>query len=83
MVRSAQRGALQAPLRICERARAALKETGALRRAAGGTLASDVEAGMALLVAGFTAAAAMVAVNLKTMGQGRRRHKGLSLRNGG
>jgi hypothetical protein len=62
-----------------------------------GPLASDVEAGTALLVAGFVAAAAMVAENLEGMGQhrdaarirgvlaadllGRRRYKGLSLRN--
>lgn len=68
---AAQREALQAPLKICEQSRAALAHGPALTRVAGRSLGSDVEAGTALLIAGFVAAAAMVAVNLEAMGRGR------------
>ena len=67
-VQRAQRRALEVPLAMCERTVAVLRQAPALTKVAGRSLGSDVEAGVALLTAGFTAAAATVVINLEGLG---------------
>ena len=67
-VQRAQRRALTVPLAMCERTVAVLRQAPVLTKVAGRSLGSDIEAGIALLTAGFTAAAATVVINLEGLG---------------
>ena len=67
--RAAQRRAIEAPLTICERTMAVLRQASCIQSVAGHRLVSDVAAGAALLTGGFAAAAATVAANLDGLDQ--------------